>query len=66
MAKMKGGAAMDLFDLGAASQPGGRQMDIEELIAEKESLLSRIKRKDKAAVADWQAKAKAGVVMRIC
>lgn len=66
MAKMKGGAAMDLFDLGAASQPGGRQMDIEELIAEQESLLSRMDRKDEAAVGDWMAQAKAGVVMRIC
>lgn len=66
MAKMKCGAAMDLFDLGAASQPGGRQMDIEELIAEQESLLSRMDRKDEAAVEDWMAQAKAGVVMRIC
>ena len=66
MAKVKGAAMFDLFDRGAQSVFGGRQMDIEELIAEQESLLSRMDRKDEAAVEDWMAQAKAGVVMRIC
>ena len=66
MAKVKGAAMFDLFDRASESVFGGRQMDIEELIAEQESLLSRMDRKDEAAVDDWMAQAKAGVVMRIC
>ena len=66
MAKVRGAAMFDLFDRGMESVFGGRQMDIEELIAEQESLLARMDRKDEAAVEDWMAQAKAGVVMRIC
>ena len=66
MAKVRGAAMFDLFDRGMESVFGGRQMDLEELIAEQESLLARIERHDEAAVEDWMAQAKAGVVMRIC
>jgi len=66
MAKVRGAAMFDLFDRGMESVFGGRQMDIEELIAEQESLLARMERHDEAAVDDWMAQSKAGVVMRIC
>ena len=71
----------DLFDYGDNSQPGERQTDIEDIIAEKnladswdalrefayeDSLLARIKANDKARQQAWIDAAKAGQVMRIC
>lgn len=82
MAKIQKDAAMfDLFDNGDNSQPGERQTDIEDIIAEKsladswdalrefayeDSLLARIKANDKAKQQAWIDAAKAGQVMRIC
>ena len=82
MAKIQKDAAMfDLFDNGDNSQPGERQTDIEDIIAEKnladswdalrefayeDSLLARIKANDKARQQAWIDAAKAGQVMRIC
>ena len=82
MAKIQKDAAMfDLFDNGSNSQPGERQTDIEDIIAEKnladswdalrefayeDSLLARIKANDKARQQAWIDAAKAGQVMRIC
>jgi hypothetical protein len=82
MARIQKDAAMfDLFDNGDNSQPGERQTDIEDIIAEKnlanswdalrefayeDSLLARIKANDKARQQAWIDAAKAGQVMRIC
>ena len=82
MARIQKDAAMfDLFDNGSNSQPGERQTDIEDIIAEKnladswdalrefayeDSLLARIKANDKARQQAWIDAAKAGQVMRIC
>jgi len=82
MARIQKEAAMfDLFDNGDNSQPGERQTDIEDIIAEKnladswdalrefayeDSLLARIKANDKARQQAWIDAAKAGQVMRIC
>ena len=82
MARIQKDASMfDLFDNGSNSQPGERQTDIEDIIAEKslsdswdalrefayeDSLLARIKANDKARQQAWIDAAKAGQVMRIC
>ena len=67
MAKLdKKAAACDLFDQGAISQPGERQVDLEQMIAFQDSLLARVSAGDKAGQANWVARAKAGEVMRIC
>jgi hypothetical protein len=81
MAKLdKKAAAFDLFDQGAISQPGERQTDIEDIIAEKscgnnrgmklnnfgKSLLALIQDGDEAGQQAWSNAAKAGEVMRIC
>ena len=81
MAKIQKDAAMfDLFDNGSNSQPGERQTDIEDIIAEKscgnnrgmklnsfgESLLALVQSGDEAGQQAWSDAAKAGQVMRIC
>jgi hypothetical protein len=67
MAKLdKKAAAFDLFDQGAISQPGERQVDLEQMIAFQDSLLAKVSAGDKAGQANWVARAKAGEVMRIC
>ena len=81
MAKIQKDAAMfDLFDNGDNSQPGERQTDIEDIIAEKscsnnrgmklngfgESLLALVQSGDEAGQQAWSDAAKAGQVMRIC
>jgi beta-phosphoglucomutase-like phosphatase (HAD superfamily) len=55
-----------LFDQGAASQVGERQVDLEEMIAFEDSLLAKVQAGDKAGADAWVAQAKAGQVMRIC
>ena len=62
----KGAAVFDLFDQGADSQVGERQVDLEEMIAFEDSLLAKIQAGDKAGADAWVAQAKAGQVMRIC
>jgi hypothetical protein len=62
----KGAAVFDLFDQGAGSQVGERQVDLEDLIAFEDSLLAKIQAGDKAGADAWVAQAKAGQVMRIC
>jgi|TARA_R110002126_G_scaffold164447_5_gene312339 hypothetical protein len=65
MAKyQKEAAVLDLFDNGATSQPGERQIDLEDLITEK-SLLSLIQANNDSGADQWCAAAKAGQVMRI-
>ena len=74
MAKyQKEAAVLDLFDNGDNSQPGERQTDIEDIIAEKsyrlnkfgESLLALVQSGDEAGQQTWSDAAKAGQVMRI-
>lgn len=55
----------DLFDLYDKSQPGERQTDLEDLIAER-SLFEMIQDGDDEAENDWVARAKAGEILRIC
>ena len=62
----KSAAMFDLFDQGAASQVGERQVDLEEMIAFEDSLLAKIQAGDDAGADAWVAQAKAGQVMRIC
>jgi hypothetical protein len=62
----KGAAVFDLFDQGADSQVGERQVDLEDLIAFEDSLLAKVQAGDKAGADAWVAQAKAGQVMRIC
>jgi len=62
----KDAAMFDLFDQGADSQVGERQVDLEEMIAFEDSLLAKIQAGDKAGADAWVAQAKAGQVMRIC
>lgn len=62
----KGAAVFDLFDQGADSQVGERQVDLEDLIAFEDSLLAKVQAGDQAGQDDWVARAKAGEVMRIC
>lgn len=62
----KGAAMFDLFDQGAASQVGERQVDLEDMIAFEDSLLAKVQAGDQAGQDDWVARAKAGEVMRIC
>jgi hypothetical protein len=62
----KDAAMFDLFDQGAASQVGERQVDLEDLIAFEDSLLAKVQAGDKAGADAWVAQAKAGQVMRIC
>lgn len=58
---------MDLFDMPAAkSLVGGRQSDLEELIAWDKSLAAAVFARDKKKADAWVAKAKAGTLMRIC
>ena len=67
MKKQRKDAAMfDLFDQGAASQVGERQVDLEEMISLEDSLLAKVQAGDKAGADAWVAQAKAGQVMRIC
>jgi hypothetical protein len=61
----KGAAVFDLFDQGADSQVGERQVDLEDLIAFEDSLLAKVQAGDKAGADAWVAQAKAGQVMRI-
>ena len=62
----KDSAMFDLFDQGADSQVGERQVDLEEMIAFEDSLLAKVQAGDKAGADAWVAQAKAGQVMRIC
>ena len=62
----KSAAVFDLFDQGADSQVGERQVDLEEMIAFEDSLLAKVQAGDKAGADAWVAQAKAGQVMRIC
>ena len=62
----KGAAVFDLFDQGADSQVGERQVDLEDMIAFEDSLLAKVQAGDKAGADAWVAQAKAGQVMRIC
>ncbi len=58
---------MDLFDMPAAKGlVGGRQSDLEELIAWEDSLAAAVFAKDEKKADAWVAKAKAGELMRIC
>ena len=54
----------DLFDNFSDSQPGERQMDIEEIIYEK-SLYALIVAGDEVGKVDWIDQAGSGKVMRI-
>ena len=57
----------DLFDQPSAkAQVGGRQTDLEELIAWEDSLAAAVFAKDEKKADAWVAKAKAGELMRIC
>lgn len=62
----KDAAVFDLFDQGADSQVGERQVDLEDLIAFEDSLLAKVQADDQAGADAWVAQAKAGQVMRIC
>jgi len=56
----------DLFDQpGADAQVGERQMDLEQMIAFKDSLLAKVQAGDKAGQDAWVEKAQAGQIMRI-
>ena len=62
----------DLFDQKDAKGAGDRQLDLEEIVAyedivaQEDSLLAMIRADDQAGIDDWNARAKAGEVMRIC
>lgn len=56
----------DLFDQNGAKGAGDRQCDLEDIIAFEDSLLAKVQAGDKAGQDDWNARAKAGEVMRIC
>ena len=54
----------DLFDQAAGIAPGGRQVDLDQVIEEK-SLARAIAEGDKETEADLMKRAKAGEVIRI-
>lgn len=55
---------LDLFDTPVNSQPGERQVDLEDIIYEK-SLYALIKADNNVGVVDWIDQAGSGKVMRI-
>jgi len=55
---------LDLFDTPVNSQPGERQVDLEDIIYEK-SLYALIKDDNNVGVVDWIDQAASGKVMRI-